>query len=675
MCETFGDNICKKEKDKLRIGFLNIGGLSVQQDNFKDEELRKGISTWEFDIFGIAETNIDWRLVPEKDRLFARTREWRESIHLSFSYNVTTPPVDRRQWGGNALFSIDKAAHRVVEKGSDPFKLGRWCWTMYRGRDNHILKVYSAYCPNPPSGPLSVFAQQRTALLQRQDERNPRLAFAQDLAQDIKEAMQQQEKVILMLDGNSDMRNSELASILQQCSLKEVILQRHGVKGPATCRRNQARTPIDGIWASPGIQITAGGYLDYDQIIPGADHRTLWVEVSYVNALGHVMPAVVRPQARRLHCRDPRIVQNYVRRYEKLATENNLVFRVESLAQKASYPLTPTLQAEFEELDNVRCQITKEAEKRCRKLRKGQVEFSPALQKASRQIKVFTLLHRKLANRKVSSRLIRRSITKAGLPHEVLGYSKEQVRTKLKESYDRYYLVKKEHVANRLSHLEELATVLAEQQNIEKANMLRQLREREHQRSVARKIRYLQGKLSRSSTTMVTSYDSEGNLFDITDKIKVEQAIMQSNEAKFKQSHHRPFFQLPLKREFGFKGLTSQTNRVLAGVYECRDDLPIAEQLLLQALEMPQEIRNSGPQTMDICLTSYKNFWRKAWEKTSSYPSVISFSTSCLRPIKSRISASYLSTSSVLLVASAITRLVFAISILFEIAPICRRSF
>jgi len=150
MCETFGDNICKKEKDKLRIGFLNIGGLSVQQDNFKDEELRKGISTWEFDIFGIAETNIDWRLVPEKDRLFARTREWRESIHLSFSYNVTTPPVDRRQWGGNALFSIDKAAHRVVEKGSDPFKLGRWCWTMYRGRDNHILKVYSAYCPTLP---------------------------------------------------------------------------------------------------------------------------------------------------------------------------------------------------------------------------------------------------------------------------------------------------------------------------------------------------------------------------------------------------------------------------------------------------------------------------------------------------------------------------------------------
>ena len=110
--------------------------------------------------------------------------------------------------------------------------------------------------------------------------------------------------------------------------------------------------------------------------------------------------------------------------------------------------------------------------------------------------------------------------------------------------------------------------VLAEQQNIEKANMLRQLREREQQQSVARKIRYLQGKLYRSSTTMVTSYDSEGNLFDITDKIKVEQAIMQSNEAKFKQSHHRPFFQLPLKREFGFKGLTSQTNRVLAGVYE-----------------------------------------------------------------------------------------------------------
>jgi hypothetical protein len=176
-CEVFWDKLTKKQKDHLRIGFLNIGSLSFQANNFKDEALRNGITTMEFNFFGVAETNIDWRLLREQDRLYARTKEWWESLHLSLSHNYATPPADRRQWGGNALFSIAKASHRVIEKRSDPLKLGRWSWTKFRGRDNHVLKVYCAYCPNPPSGPLSVFAQQRNALLRQQDSRNPRVAL------------------------------------------------------------------------------------------------------------------------------------------------------------------------------------------------------------------------------------------------------------------------------------------------------------------------------------------------------------------------------------------------------------------------------------------------------------------------------------------------------------------
>ena len=48
-----------------------------------------------------------------------------------------------------------------------------------------------------------------------------------------------------------------------------------------------------------------------------------------------------------------------------------------------------------EELDALHCQFTEEAERKCRKLCKGQVAFSPDLQNASRVIKVFTLLLKK----------------------------------------------------------------------------------------------------------------------------------------------------------------------------------------------------------------------------------------------------------------------------------------
>ncbi|MFN9981032.1 MAG: hypothetical protein ACK53Y_13985, partial [bacterium] len=104
----------------------------------------------EFDVFGMAEMNVDWRLSKESKRLYTRTRDWGESLHLSLAHNCATPPVDKKQWGGTALFSINKAAHRVIAKGIDPLNLGRWCWSKYQGRNNCTLKVFSAYCPNPP---------------------------------------------------------------------------------------------------------------------------------------------------------------------------------------------------------------------------------------------------------------------------------------------------------------------------------------------------------------------------------------------------------------------------------------------------------------------------------------------------------------------------------------------
>ena len=115
----------------------------------------------------------------------------------------------------------------------------------------------------------------------------------------------------------------------------------------------------------------------------------------------------------------------------------------------------------------------------------------------------------------------------------LLGFSKKQVQSQLKDSYDAYYKIKKDHIAKRQTFLEELANTLAENNEMDKASTLWQLREREHQRSVARKIRFLQGKLSKSSTTMVTVESPEGGLKDITDKITMEGAIMESNAAKF----------------------------------------------------------------------------------------------------------------------------------------------
>jgi hypothetical protein len=373
----------KKTKNILRIGFQNIGGFTLKRNKLKDDLIRTGVSKYEFDIFGFAETNTDWRLVPETDRLYFRTKEWWESVHISYGHNCTNKPSTSHQWGGTALFSLDKAAHRVIGKGRDDTKLGRWCWTLYRGRNNHILRIFTGYCPNPPSGPLSVYAQHRRFLASKNDMRCPREAFIQDIGAAIASAFEAGNHIILLLDGNSNMKDSALKNGLEMCNMREVILQRHGVNGPSTFRRNKNKSAIDGIWASPGIEIKAGGYLEFDELIQNTDHRCLWIDLTFTAAFGHNIPAVTRPKTRRLHNKDPRIVANYCKRYEELAGKFNMEERVKRLNEESNIPMTAAQKYEYETLDAIRCDITAHAEKKCRKLRKGQLAFSPALQIAS----------------------------------------------------------------------------------------------------------------------------------------------------------------------------------------------------------------------------------------------------------------------------------------------------
>jgi hypothetical protein len=111
-----------------------------------------------------------------------------------------------------------------------------------------------------------------------------------------------------MLDGNDDMRHGYLHPALSSCQLRECILERHGNKAVSTYKRNTKNVPIDGIWISPSLEIQAGGYFEFDEVFQGTDHRTIWVDFSYNMAFGHNMAPIIKPQLRRLQCKDPRLI-------------------------------------------------------------------------------------------------------------------------------------------------------------------------------------------------------------------------------------------------------------------------------------------------------------------------------------------------------------------------------
>ena len=282
---------------------------------------------------------------------------------------------------------------------------------------------------------------------------------------------------------------------------------------------------------------------------------------------------------------------------------------------------------EYEALDTLRCEAAEFAERHCRKLRTGQVAFSPELNSCRLRIQAWLLLITPAKNQKVSSRLLKRTLAKAKIDPSSRGLSLDLLEEVLRDEYKAYYNLKKDAKQLRMNALEELATALADQGNVSQEKMLKALREREQQRVTTRKVRFIQGKIRTGSTTMVTVTDADGKKIDITDQQEIERAILDSNHRKFTQSSTTPFYQTPLKEEFGLKGITSATQATLAGLYESNHEIDSRILDLIAQWQMPPAVRALNPLKMELSLDSYTSFWRKAREDTACYPSALSFST------------------------------------------------
>ena len=52
-----------------------------------------------------------------------------------------------RQCRGTSVVVTEDHAHRVIDRGSDPLKLGRWSWVLIQGKGTMKLRVVSGCRP------------------------------------------------------------------------------------------------------------------------------------------------------------------------------------------------------------------------------------------------------------------------------------------------------------------------------------------------------------------------------------------------------------------------------------------------------------------------------------------------------------------------------------------------
>jgi hypothetical protein len=97
---------------------------------------------------------------------------------------------------------------------------------------------------------------------------DPREKFTEDVLSLVAQWKTDGCEIILAVDANEDVSANSPTSFRQQMAtagLTEAILRRHHGTYPATQQMNMSSTPIDGIFVSDAVKVTASGYIDFQQ--------------------------------------------------------------------------------------------------------------------------------------------------------------------------------------------------------------------------------------------------------------------------------------------------------------------------------------------------------------------------------------------------------------------------
>jgi hypothetical protein len=205
-----------------------------------------------------------------------------------------------------------------------------------------------------------------------------------DLGAFLKKCKANGERLVLFIDANEGMTNGHMQRMLssEDLGMREAAMSCHpSLPKMSTYMHQPGKNPIDGCWLTDDIPALSVGWLAVHKC-PG-DHRVMMVDIDANILLGENILRIIRPPARRLSCRIPRVQKHYIRRVSVHFKQHKVLPRLYHIYANIQGPLSPAQQVEIEEIDRIKLEGMKYAEKKCRKLAMGQVDFLPEISKAN----------------------------------------------------------------------------------------------------------------------------------------------------------------------------------------------------------------------------------------------------------------------------------------------------
>ena len=141
-------------------------------------------------------------------------------------------------------------------------------------------------------------------------------------------------------------------------------------------------------------------------------------------------------------------------------------------------------QQEYEKIMKLRQECMQYADKHCRKLKMGNIEYSPLLNKSRLTIKLWRGAIKKKSGGKFSTKKLKRLEVKTQINNS-MGFTLDEMKIKENHAWKEYWKNKNKAKELRESYLEQKASALEECSNLTKANIIKQILTREKQRKAA----------------------------------------------------------------------------------------------------------------------------------------------------------------------------------------------
>ncbi len=327
--------------------------------------------------------------LPFTDQLHERFKGSLEFAHYMTAHNRDTQFKATQQSGGTLMITNGDTTARVCSTEYDHRRLGRWCSVLLRGNHNTKVRIVTVYRPVFSKGALSAYQQHKCALLNTDIDTCPRQQILVDLRVMIEQWKADGEQLIIAGEFNEDVRGHTIKSFFDSVEMHELLLNLHPSATPTNTFVN-GTAPIDGIFGTFNLQPVVGGYTSFEWGM-NTDHRMLWVDFPMEHLFGGNLHLLWKPQIRRLKCQDPRIVNRFIKlwkiHYERSEIEAKFSECLHLLHSDDSAAVTGDLSDQLNDIDELRTQGMLWAERKCRKLKMGNVPWSPAIQKCMNTIK------------------------------------------------------------------------------------------------------------------------------------------------------------------------------------------------------------------------------------------------------------------------------------------------